>query len=340
MKNKVKRVLLAACTLSIALFGFSGCMATESNVKFNWNGSVAYTVNYQISPQIFAGDDTEAEDLSARTDSFFQSIKEGVEECASAEFTDTSNDEFAGMQFTATFPNVNAMNESGIENVIADQVPAPSVGQGEGVNIHLYAKNHGLYRTYQLLGEIPADILGLNAQMPEMSESDQSLYDVTFSATAPKFVKFGVTSNAPTVEGSTYTWVSDSNSAAVPVEFTLNVPTPLCFVLLGIILLAIIVLIILLIVKSAKKKKSANEEESVVGSLESAEAAFYGDDSEEKSANEEAFSEEALNETFDQAIESSDDAVAEPLEEAADSAEDAATEISEEADEASDDTTL
>ena len=283
MKNTIKKSLLALSALLVTVFCLSGCMATTSNVKFNWNGSIDYTVNYQISPQIFTSDETGEEDAQARTDSYLASIKEEVEACTPATFVDTSNDEYTGLQFTASFADVNAMTQSGIAGVVSEQIPAPVVGEGEGVNIHLYVGNHGLYRTYQLLGEIPADILGLNAQMPQASESGQSIYNITFSATAP--LKLATKSNATKVEGSTYTWESDSNSAAIPVEFTTNVPSVLGFIVMAVVLLAIIALIVLLIVKLVKKSPSDEALESVTGAMENAEAAFYGDGSESNDAD-------------------------------------------------------
>ena len=302
--NNAKRVLALAGALLVLVFSFSGCMQTESNVAFHWNGAIDYTVNYQVSPQIFSGEEGSDADVSERTKSYFDNIKAEIEKCTQAEFRDTSTDEYAGMEFTTSFKNVAAWTESGIEEVLAETIPAPTVGTGEAVSIHLYAGNHIFYNTYQLLGNIPADILGINSQIPAESGSDQPIYNITFSATAP--FKLGTVSNAPEVTGNTYKWTSDSNSEVVPVEFTVNVPSLLTLILVAVLLLAIIIVIIVLIVKSTKKKPA--DDESVTGAMESAEEAFFGSEGDEQASDASADNELPADEAPEVEAEAASDA--------------------------------
>ncbi len=280
----LRKTVLFISALTVLVMALTGCMKTNSNVKFNWNGNVDYKVDYKIQYSSFG----EGEEGVQYAKQYLEGLKSAVDESGfKADYKDTSDKEYAGLEFTIHFKSAEEMNKSTITEII-QVMPAPIVGNGKDSTVKLYSGDHFLFKTYQLKGVVTSkDMMNfvtyLGIAPEQLNGMDVSkLYDITFSATAP--LPIGTFSNAKTVSGATYTWQANPSSGDMWVDFTTNVLTIPGIILVALILLAIIAAVVVLILKN--KKKSAEEVvydefgnpiQPTLDDSSEAEAEFYGD---------------------------------------------------------------
>ena len=252
MKRNMKRSLFLVCCLVLLLSSLTGCINSGTNLAIHRDGSVDYTVNYRMNyaavADAFGGDLEQAKEY---VNQILEGTKGNIEALGlSADYTDTSDEAYGGLQFTIHFDSVEDMNltlaevkeQGGAEgNQIAEileQVEGvedesrttavtmaleatPRVGNGDGSIIHVYSGHHLFYDTYQVKGEMTieninfmGDTLNELGKPADVSAGEfleqEDLYEIDFSVSVPS-ISFGTKqNNASLVENRTYHWKTDS----------------------------------------------------------------------------------------------------------------------------------